>query len=152
VPPIPYAGFATRGLALAVDALLVNLVFVTGAALITLVASLFGDLGPTWLVGTFAGLGWLLVVISYFVGFWTGAGQTPGMRLMGLRLLDSTGAPPGAGRSLLRVLGLALAIGILFLGFLPALVDDRRRALQDFLARTVVVYAEHAGIPAEEPV
>jgi uncharacterized RDD family membrane protein YckC len=146
VPPLPYAGFATRGLALAIDSLLVNLIFVTCAALITLVASLFGDLGPTWLVGAFAGVGWLLLVGGYFVGFWSGAAETPGMALLGLRVVDPRGNPPGVGRSLLRLLGLALAIGLLFLGFLPALVDDRRRALQDFLARTVVVYAEYAGL------
>jgi ABC-type transport system involved in cytochrome bd biosynthesis fused ATPase/permease subunit len=33
------------------------------------------------------------------------------------------------------------ALETLFAGFLPVLVDDRRRALQDFLAKTVVVYA-----------
>ncbi len=148
-PPVPYAGFATRGLALALDALIVNLLFVVGAALVTLVASLFGELTSSWLVGTFAGIAWALLVGAYFVTFWSGAGQTPGMRLLGLRLLDPDGGPPGVGRSLLRLVGLALAIGLLFLGFLPALVDDRRRALQDFLARTVVVYAEHAGLTAQ---
>jgi hypothetical protein len=41
----------------------------------------------------------------------------------------------------LRLVGLGLAIVPLFLGFAPALVDARRRALQDFLAGTVVRYA-----------
>jgi 16S rRNA C1402 (ribose-2'-O) methylase RsmI len=35
-----------------------------------------------------------------------------------------------------------VAVAFLFIGFLPVLVDDRRRALQDFLARTVVIYEE----------
>jgi uncharacterized RDD family membrane protein YckC len=41
-----------------------------------------------------------------------------------------------------RLVGLWLAIAIAFLGFLPVLVDDRRRALQDFLSGTEVVYDE----------
>jgi uncharacterized RDD family membrane protein YckC len=143
---LPYAGVGTRGLALTVDALLVNLVFLVGTAMIALIGSLFGDLGPTWLGAALAAAGWLVLVVCYFVGFWTGAGQTPGMRLLGLRLLGPDGAPPGVGRSALRLVGLGVAIAILFLGFLPALVDDRRRALQDFLARTVVVYGEYAGL------
>ena len=39
-----------------------------------------------------------------------------------------------------------MAIAIVFLGFLPVLFDDRRRALQDFLAGTVVYYDEHAPL------
>ena len=61
---------------------------------------------------------------------------------MNLRVVDSSGSPPGLGRSLVRLVGLALAILLLFTGFLPALVDDRRRALQDFLASTLVLYTE----------
>ena len=66
-------------------------------------------------------------------------GLTPGMRVMSLRLATGDGDPPGFARSLLRLLGLLLAIIPMFLGFLPALVDDRRRALQDFMAGTAVV-------------
>ena len=39
----------------------------------------------------------------------------------------------------------ALAIIPVFAGFLPVLVDGRRRALQDFLARTIVI---HVSEPA----
>jgi uncharacterized RDD family membrane protein YckC len=59
---------------------------------------------------------------------------------MGLRVLGPDGGHPGAGRAIVRLIGLGLAIIPLFAGFLPVLVDDRRRALQDFLASTVVVY------------
>ena len=44
-------------------------------------------------------------------------------------------------RSLLRLVGMLLAALPLFAGFLLVLVDDRRRGLQDMVARTVVVYA-----------
>jgi len=135
----PYAGIATRGLALAVDAVLATVVYVVGAALVGLVASFVGELRPPWLAATIAGTGWFLVIATYFVGFWTTVGQTPGMRMLGVRVLHGN-APPGVARSLLRLVGLALAIIPCFAGFLPALVDDRRRALPDFIAGTVVIH------------
>jgi uncharacterized RDD family membrane protein YckC len=143
-------GVATRGIALATDALLAQLLFLICAAMVGLVASLVGGLKPTWLAAALGAAGWLLVVGTYFVAFWTGAGQTPGMRLMRLRLLDGNGSPPGFWRSLVRLVGLGVAIAIVFTGFLPALVDDRRRALQDFLAGTTVFYDEQAPLPAGE--
>ena len=116
------------------------LVFVVGGALIGLVASLFGGLRPLWLIDVLAAVGWSLVVIGYFVMFWSTAGQTPGMRLMAVRVVSASGEPPSGWRSLVRLIGLALAVILLFTGFLPALVDSRRRALEDFLAGTTVMY------------
>ena len=83
--------------------------------------------------------------------FWTGAGQTPGMRIMGVRLITFDGRLPSVARSLVRLVGLGLAIIPLFLGFVPALVDGRRRALPDFLAGTVVLYGEADAPPLAEP-
>ena len=86
---------------------------------------------------------WLLLSGSYFVLFWSTAGQTPGMRLMHVRVLDRHGDPPGLGRSLVRFVGLLLAIVPLFAGFLPVLFDERRRGLHDYLAGTVVHDLDH---------
>ena len=61
------------------------------------------------------------------------------MALVRLRVVGADGRPIGPGRAFVRLVGLLLSIAIVFLGFLPALVTDRRRALQDFLAGTVVV-------------
>jgi uncharacterized RDD family membrane protein YckC len=138
--PVPYAGVGTRGVALATDAIIVAGVFVVGGALIGLVASLFGGLRPMSLVDALAAVGWSLVVVGYFVTFWSTVGQTPGMRLMRVRIVSASGEAPSGWRSLLRLIGLALAVILLFTGFLPALVDRRRRALQDFMAATTVVY------------
>ena len=138
--PTPYGGFASRGLALAVDVCFVALVFLIGSALVGLVAQLVGHLRPQWLVGLLLGSGYILVSIVYFVAFWAAAGRTPGMHLLGVRVVTRGGAKPGLWRSVVRLIGLWLAIVPCFAGFLPALVDDRRRALQDFLAGTLVVY------------
>ncbi len=150
VSPISFAGIATRGVALAVDAVLVAMILLTGTAVVGFVVSLLWSRQPASSVGTGMAVAGVLIEILYFAGFWSTAGQTPGMRLMRLRVVDGSGAAPSFGRSLLRLVGLGLSILLLFTGFLPVLVDDRRRALQDFLADTVVVYDEDAPLPVGE--
>jgi uncharacterized RDD family membrane protein YckC len=135
-----FGGVATRGVALVVDAALAQAAYLIVAASVTLVLGLVGELHGGWLTGSLAGGGWLLVVALYFVGFWSVTGQTPGMRLMKLRVQTRSGEPPSAPRSLVRLAGLFLAIILLFAGFLPALFDRRRRALPDFVAGTTVGY------------
>ena len=142
VVPAHFAGVATRALALAVDAALILLIFASLAALFGLISSLVGELRPQWLVGVLLASGWALVAAGYFVLFWTGAGQTPGMRLLRLRLLGHDGGPPSLGRSIVRAIGTELAIIPMFAGYLPVLFDERRRGLPDFLAGTVVVYED----------
>jgi uncharacterized RDD family membrane protein YckC len=132
-------GFATRGFALALDAVIVNLAFLAGVALVGLVASLAGGL-PTWLGAVLSGVGLAVAITAYFVFFWSVAGSTPGMALARLRVVRTDGRPLGAVRAFVRLVGLVLSIAIVFVGFLPALVTERRRALQDFLAGTVVVH------------
>jgi uncharacterized RDD family membrane protein YckC len=137
---VPYAGVASRAVALALDVLIADLVVLLGGALLALVGSLVGDIRLDTLGKLLAAAAWAATVVTYFVVFWTSAGQTPGMRMLGLRVTTTSGARLGVGQALIRVVGLGLAIVPLFAGFLPVLVDNRRRALQDFIARTLVVY------------
>jgi uncharacterized RDD family membrane protein YckC len=145
-----YGGAATRGAAFAVDAAITHVGFAVAGALLALVASLFGGLGPTWLAATVAGVAWALVVGGYFTFFWSTVGQTPGLRLLRLRVAAEDGGLPSAWRSGLRFAGLVLAIVPLFAGLVPVLFDRRRRALQDFLARTVVLRADAGSGPQPE--
>jgi uncharacterized RDD family membrane protein YckC len=138
-PPI-YAGVATRAVALAIDALVTIVFFTAGVGIAALVSSLVGTLRPAWLAGVLVSFGWVLVTGTYFVLFWSGAGQTPGMRLLRLRVRGRDGGSPSIVRSLARLIGLMLAIVPMFAGFLPVLFTERRRGLPDFLAGTVVVY------------
>jgi uncharacterized RDD family membrane protein YckC len=135
-----FAGLASRGIALALDSAAIIAIVAVGGAVLGLVASLVGELRPAWLVGLLLGAAWLLVTGGYFLTFWTLTGQTPGMRLLNLRVLGPGGAPLRTGRAFVRLVGLLLAIVPMFAGFLPVLFDRRRRALQDFLAGTVVVF------------
>jgi uncharacterized RDD family membrane protein YckC len=80
--------------------------------------------------------------VGYFATFWSTTGQTPGARVMGVRVVCASGTEPVRLRAaVVRLAGMVLAAIPLFAGFLLILVDDRRRGLQDRLARTVVVYA-----------
>jgi uncharacterized RDD family membrane protein YckC len=135
-----YAGLATRAIALATDAALATVIFMSVTGVVALVASLVGGLRPEWLVGVLLASGWILIAGTYFILFWSAAGQTPGMRLLHLRVLGPTGDPPSIGRSLVRLFGLLLAIVPLFAGFLPVLFTQRRRGLPDLMAGTVVLY------------
>jgi uncharacterized RDD family membrane protein YckC len=142
--PSPFAGIATRALALGIDAGLILVAFASLAALAGLIASLVGGLRPAWLAGALLAGGWLLVAGAYFVLFWSGAGQTPGMRLLRLRV-RRVGSPPSVGRSIARVVGTVIAIVPFFAGYLPVLFDERRRGLPDFMAGTEVVYDDALG-------
>ena len=136
-----FGGLATRGAGLVLDAALAQLAYLVAAASIALVLGLAGQLGANWLDASLAGGGWLLAMAAYFVVFWSTTGQTPGMRALSVRVVGPPGKPPSVLRSLARFAGLILAIIPLFAGFLPVLFDGRRRALQDFLAGTVVLDA-----------
>ena len=149
--PVPYAGIASRAVAITLDILLADLIVLLSGAMLALVGSLVGEFE----LGTVAKLlvagAWAAFVAAYFVVFWASTGQTPGMRALGLKVTAADGGGVGLGRALIRLIGLGLAIIPLFAGFLPVLVDDRRRALQDFMARTVVVYAVPSPAPAAGP-
>jgi uncharacterized RDD family membrane protein YckC len=133
-----FGGLVSRAIALVTDAALAHVAFLVLAASVGLVLSLAGEISPGWVEGAVAGGGWGVVVAAYFVSFWSTTGQTPGMRIMRLRVVTQAGAPLSVWRSLLRLVGLVLAIASLGVGFLLVLVDGKRRALQDYLAGTVV--------------
>ena len=135
-----YGGIATRAIALAIDAAVTIVIFMSVVGVTALVASLVGGLRPAWLVGALLASGWMLIVGTYFVLFWSAAGQTPGMRLLSLRVQGSAGHTPSVGRSLVRLVGLVLAIVPMFAGFVPVLFTEKRRGLPDFLAGTVVIH------------
>ena len=140
--PPPYAGFATRAVGLVVDIVIIDVVTVVGAAIASLVLSTIipGDVSLDLPAALAAGAVWLISVGGYFVGFWALVGRTPGMRLMRLEVRAADGGDVSFARALLRFVGLVVAAIPFGLGFLLALVDDRRQGLQDKIGRTVVLY------------
>jgi uncharacterized RDD family membrane protein YckC len=73
------------------------------------------------------------------------------MRVLRLRVVTRSGGPLSVPRAILRYAGLLLAIAPLFAGFLPILFDARRRALQDFIAATVVLRDDEAYATTASP-
>lgn len=142
-PPGPsYVGLVTRAVAFVVDAAIVNGVAAIVAASAALVISVFpiSHTVHTVLVAI-GGFVFFVWVIAYFATFWATTGQTPGNRLMRIRVTRSDGGKLRPMRALLRVVGVLLAALPLFAGFIPILFNDRRRGLGDWIADTVVVTA-----------
>src|SRR4051794_9611432 len=109
--PTNHAGAASRGLAFALDGLIVNLAFSGFAALVALIVSAFsgnsdGMPALTLAVGSFA---WFAIGGVYLVGFWSLAGKTPGMHFLDIRI-GPEGTRLPVGKSIKRLFGLALAI------------------------------------------
>ena len=82
-----------------------------------------------------------VAVFAYLVAFDGGErGATPGKRILGARVIDAEGGGPiGFRRAALRRLAYLVGGLVLYLGWLWLLVDSRRQALHDKVARTLVV-------------
>jgi uncharacterized RDD family membrane protein YckC len=90
-----------------------------------------------------------IVVLLYILIFLVTAGQTPGMRLLRMRVIDAYGDPPSIGRALVRIVGLGLSIGGFFLGCLWIGFSREKRGFHDLLAGTWVVRAEPLSVSPE---
>lgn len=136
-----YVGLVTRVIAFALDAALINMVaLLVGVAVGLAVSILDLPSGTVDALTAIGGLAWFLWSAGYFVVCWATTGQTWGDRLFKFRVCDAdefTPLPPH--RAVLRLVYLTLAALPLFAGFLPILVDDRRRGVHDMLAGSVVV-------------
>jgi uncharacterized RDD family membrane protein YckC len=144
-PGVQFAPHGERLVAYIVDALIVSLVVLAGVVLLVsfFSAAAGGDPGA---VGAAGGVGALVLLvilvisIGYFPWFWARGGQTPGMRLFGLRVVrDRDGGPVGAGQAILRLIGYWVNGIVLYIGFIWIFVDDRRRGWHDLIAGTVVI-------------
>ncbi|HEX4751972.1 MAG TPA: RDD family protein [Solirubrobacterales bacterium] len=145
--PTNRAGAVSRGLAMLIDAVFVNLSFTVLAGAITLVATFFGGNGANVPRGAVAAgsFVWLVVVGTYLAGFWWLAGQTPGMRFLGIRL-NVRRLP--LGRAIRRLIGLCLSIVTFGIGFLGIIFGESRRGWADRMGDTEVIYDERRPAPA----
>jgi uncharacterized RDD family membrane protein YckC len=145
--PTTHAGFVSRALAYVIDGVFVNLGFTALVALVTLVDNAFGGSGNggssfAIAVGSTA---WVAMGSLYLISFWALAGQTPGMRFVGIRL--SLGRLP-LRRCLKRLLGLYLSVITLGIGFLGIIFRTGRRGWEDRFSGTDVLYDERRPDPA----
>lgn len=139
-----YAGAVSRLVALAIDAGLVyGGLLLISAAIALLVSSLSsGDENASGIVITLGALVWALVAGAYLVLFWSGAGRTPGMNFLGLRMLSPNGDEVSPRQALRRLIWTAIAALPLLLGFWGILFEERRSGWPDRRADTRVLYAD----------
>jgi uncharacterized RDD family membrane protein YckC len=150
-----YAGFATRLIATIIDRLIVSGAISIIAAVTNIVLEALGldqllrlQGQGSLIMPVFVAVLALLLPIAYDIGFWLLAGQTPGKRVMGLRIVRTDGERVRFGNCVRRVIGYWIS-AILFLGYLWVLVDNRRQGFHDKIAGTFVVYTwPDAGPPA----
>jgi uncharacterized RDD family membrane protein YckC len=145
--PSGHAGVVSRALGMVIDGVFVNLCFTAIAAIAAIVDSALGNGGNglSDLAIAVGSTAWLTLGAVYLVGFWSLAGQTPGMRFLGIRLSDGR-LPPR--RSVKRLIGLGLSVVTLGIGFLGIVFGERRRGWDDRLSDTDVVYDERRPEPA----
>lgn len=155
-----YAGFITRALALIIDLLIIMTVSIVFSLVMRLLLNFFGlgDLAATVFDRTIEPvtgssnlivtlLRWLTAFLTsatflftYLVFFWTTIGKTPGMALVGLRVVQDGQMALPFKWAVVRALAYYLSALPLGLGFLWVLVDNERRGWHDKLARTYVLY------------
>lgn len=161
-----YSGAATRLAAFAVDQGIATGLFAVGSAAFAWALSLVTSdtlkwSPPVWLTGSIF-LGWLFIYYAYP---WSVSGKTPGMALLGIRVVRADGAAASPRNAVLRTLALPLSFLTLGIGFLPIIFGRHRQALHDRIADTAVVYSwdargarwrflarqQEAEAPAAEP-
>ena len=148
LPELRYEGLVTRGIAFAIDAAVIDLVAIVVAGGVALALSVLSVPKDSLDMVLFATGGALFLAwsLGYFVTFWSTTGQTPGSRLMRIRVCGADdGGVLRPRRAAFRFACLILAAIPLLAGFLPILCDERRRGLHDMLAGTVVVEAAGRG-------
>jgi uncharacterized RDD family membrane protein YckC len=147
--PAKAVGVLTRALAAVIDLAIINAGFLAAAAV---VAALFGSNGVTTLGFAFGAGAWIVVIYAYAMTFWSLAGQTPGMRFLGIRIEHGGSPRLGRRRARRRVFGAVLALIPLGLGFLGVVTRDDRRGWHDRRADTDVVRADAAApwLPAPQ--
>jgi uncharacterized RDD family membrane protein YckC/Tfp pilus assembly major pilin PilA len=130
--PLPYAGFWKRAVAYVIDYFIA--LFLVGVSLAVIAGASHGK--PIPLAPLFA---WLAIGL-YYVFFESSPMQaTPGKRAMDLKVTDLHGERIGIARAFGRMLGHILSFMTFGVGFAMAVFTDRRQALHDKLAGTLVV-------------
>jgi uncharacterized RDD family membrane protein YckC len=77
----------------------------------------------------------------YYSYQWAVGGKTLGMAIFGLQVVTTQGGPIGVRQAVVRTLGLALSVAFFWFAFWGIIFQRERRALNDLLAGTAVVYS-----------
>lgn len=154
----PLAGPISRAIAVVVDMVImvaIGLSLLLAVFLLALFAGLTGTGFILAYTGNLIGAGLSIAAFVIFFGYqmwreWRTNGQTPGKRMMGLRVMDVQGrrlAPQQVVlRNLLRIVD--MMPGFYALGGIVALLSPRSQRLGDIVADTTVVNIRQARVQA----
>ncbi|RSM69576.1 RDD family protein [Actinoplanes sp. ATCC 53533] len=137
--PREYAGPVSRAVAYLMDAFVVAVLCTAAASAASMIASVLGArLHDVALAAASACLVVLPALLAtYCAVFWALAGRTPGMAVLGLRVVATRRGRLSWPAALLR----ALVLAYFPIGAVWALVDRRHQAVHDKVAHTAVVRA-----------
>lgn len=142
------AGPFRRLPAFLIDVVIQITVGVAGVFALSIALAILG-LDSTWAFGVF------LIVWAAMAWFFTGVceaiwnGQTPGKRMMQIRVVTVEGQPINAVQAILRCLLRAIDMqpfGLYLVGLLTASLNDRFQRLGDMAAGTIVVIEESQSV------
>ena len=143
-PAGPLADWGTRVVATLIDSAASLAIAIVGFLLTLIVGAISSTLGlllglVVYLVGAATGL--------YFAYMNGAGGQSPGKKLMGIKVVsEETGGVIGGGLGLVRGLAHFVDAIICYVGFLFPLWDPKRQTLADKIMKTVVL----SGVPKQE--
>jgi uncharacterized RDD family membrane protein YckC len=144
------AGLGARFLAWVLDALFIGLLYLAGACFLSFLPSRYAD--RPGFAGALIRIWVFFLTWGYFLFFeWLWSGQTPGKRVVGLRVIRWSGTVvsfyESAIRNLLRVVD---SLPFFYaLGFLVAWGNRENRRLGDLAAGTLVVHVERKAKPIQ---
>jgi uncharacterized RDD family membrane protein YckC len=145
-------GLVTRALAAAIDGGILNAAYIAVSAIAGVtISDVVGDGGLSVTSGIVAAALWATASVIYLYSFWGLAGQTPGMRFLGIQIEFDGDPHLGRRRARRRIVGLVLALLPLGLGVLRVLVSDDRRGWHDLIAGTEVVRVDPEPAPWSDP-
>jgi len=84
-----------------------------------------------------------LLGLAYYMYFWSayGHGQTPGSRVLGIRVVKTTGAELTLTDAFIRYIGFILSCIAIFIGVIWVAFDANKQGWHDKIAGTYVVKA-----------
>jgi uncharacterized RDD family membrane protein YckC/Tfp pilus assembly major pilin PilA len=138
---VVYAGFLRRWAALFLDSLIIAIPLAILAAVVAIPMGLTraGDDSAIFAQGVYYLL-YLIAAPLYYAGMESSAQQaTLGKRALGIKVTDNEGRRLSFGHALGRWFAAALSYLTLYIGFLMAAFTERKRALHDIVAGTLVV-------------
>jgi uncharacterized RDD family membrane protein YckC len=133
---LPCAGLGRRLCALVYEALLLAAVIAVGFLLPHI---LLGSLAHIVFAGRFLIVHLFLLLLVYYVWFWTHGGQTLAMKTWKIRLVDRSGRPLRPLQAVLRYLAAWPSFLCCGLGVLWAMFDRDGQFLHDRIADTRLV-------------